>query len=57
VHLRAHHPSDVAGGAAIGAALGLLLRPVARVLAPGSARRSRHTAKGMGPAGYVLKKL
>jgi undecaprenyl-diphosphatase len=57
VHLRAHHPSDVVGGAAIGAALGLLLRPVAKVLAPGSASRSRRTAKGMGPEGYVLKKL
>jgi undecaprenyl-diphosphatase len=57
VHLRAHHPSDVVGGAAIGAALGLLLRPVAKVLAPGSAPRSRRTAKGMGPEGYVLKKL
>jgi undecaprenyl-diphosphatase len=58
VHLRAHHPSDVLGGAAIGAALGLLLRPVANVVAPGSRHRgSRRTAKGMGPEGYVLKKL
>ena len=56
VHLRAHHPSDVLGGAAIGAALGLLLRPVVNVLAPGSRRPSRR-AKGMGPEGYVLKKL
>jgi len=56
VHLRAHHPSDVLGGAAIGAALGLLLRPVVNVLAPGSRRRSRRT-KGMGPEGYVLKRL
>jgi undecaprenyl-diphosphatase len=59
VHLRAHHPSDVLGGAAIGAALGLLLRPVANLLAPGSrsGSRRRRTAKGMGPEGYVLKKL
>jgi undecaprenyl-diphosphatase len=57
VHLRAHHPSDVLGGAAIGAALGLLLRPVANVLAPGSRGRSRRSAKGMGPQGYVLKRL
>jgi undecaprenyl-diphosphatase len=56
VHLRAHHPSDVLGGAAIGAALGLLVRPVVNVLAPGSRRRSRR-AEGMGPEGYVLKKL
>jgi undecaprenyl-diphosphatase len=56
VHLRAHHPSDVLGGAAIGAALGLLLRPVVNVLAPGSRRRS-HRTKGMGPEGYVLKRI
>ena len=57
VHLRAHHPSDVLGGAAIGAALGLLLRPGVNVLAPGSRRRSRRTAQGMGPQGHVLKRL
>ena len=57
VHLRAHHPSDVLGGAAIGATLGLLLRPVVNVLTPGSRRRSRRTAKGMGPEGYMLKRL
>jgi undecaprenyl-diphosphatase len=57
VHLRAHHPSDVLGGAAIGAALALLLRPVVNVLAPGSRRRSRRRAKGMGPQGHVLKRL
>jgi undecaprenyl-diphosphatase len=57
VHLRAHHPSDVLGGAAIGAVLGLLLRPLVNVLAPGSQGRPRRTAKGMGPQGYVLKRL
>ena len=34
VHLRAHHASDVLGGAAIGAALGTLVRPLLGVLAP-----------------------
>lgn len=57
VHLRAHHPSDVLGGAAIGAALGLLLRPAVNVLVPGARRRSRRPVKGMGPEGYMLKRL
>jgi undecaprenyl-diphosphatase len=57
VHLRAHHPSDVLGGAAVGTVLGLLLRPVVNVLVPGTRGPSRRTAKGMGPQGYVLKKL
>jgi undecaprenyl-diphosphatase len=69
VHLRAHHPSDVLGGAAIGSVLGLLLRPLVDLVTPGSrgaARRgsgrgsgrgSRRTAKGMGPDEYVLKRL
>ena len=34
VHLRAHHLSDVLGGAAIGAALGTLVRPLLSVLCP-----------------------
>ena len=57
VHLRAHHPSDVIGGAAVGAALGLLLRPLVGVVAPSSRSKSRRTTKGMGPQGYVLKRL
>jgi undecaprenyl-diphosphatase len=57
VHLRAHHPSDVLGGAAVGTALGLLLRPVVNVLVPGTRGRSRRRAKGMGPQGYVLKRI
>jgi undecaprenyl-diphosphatase len=57
VHLRAHHPSDVLGGAAVGTVLGLALRPVVNALVPGARRPSRRTAKGMGPAGYVLKRL
>jgi len=35
VHLRAHHPTDVIGGAAIGSVLGLTLRPVVRLVTPG----------------------
>ena len=39
VHLRAHHPSDVVGGAVIGSVLGLGLRPLVNLVAPG--RRGR----------------
>jgi undecaprenyl-diphosphatase len=41
VHLRAHHATDVLGGAAIGSALGLVLRPVVNLVAPGARRRPR----------------
>lgn len=34
VHLRAHHASDVLGGALVGAALGAVVRPVVESLAP-----------------------
>ena len=34
VHLRAHHPSDVAGGAVIGSALGFAVRRVVRAISP-----------------------
>jgi membrane-associated phospholipid phosphatase len=57
VHLRAHHPSDVLGGAAIGSVLGLTLRPVVNRLTPGSRRRLTRAPKGMGPEGYMLKRL
>jgi membrane-associated phospholipid phosphatase len=57
VHLRAHHPSDVLGGAAVGTVLGLLLRPAVNALVPGTRGPSRRAAKGMGPQGYVLKRL
>ncbi len=61
VHLRAHHPSDVVGGAALGSVLGLALRPGLNRVTPGARRRAlrtaRRTAKGMGPQGYMLKKL
>lgn len=39
VHLRAHHPSDVVGGAVIGSVLGLGLRPIVNIVAPGRRRR------------------
>jgi membrane-associated phospholipid phosphatase len=56
VHLRAHHPSDVLGGAAIGSVLGLVLRPAVRLVAPG--RRGRPgRARGLGPGDYLLKRL
>ena len=57
VHLRAHHPTDVVGGATIGLALGLLLRPLVKRITPGGRRPTWRRAKGMGPEGYVLKKL
>jgi undecaprenyl-diphosphatase len=57
VHLRAHHPSDVLGGAAIGSALGLVLRPVVDVVTPSPRRKARRPAKGMASQDYVLKRL
>jgi undecaprenyl-diphosphatase len=57
VHLRAHHPSDVVGGVAIGTLLGLALRPLIDRLAPATRRRVDRTAKGMGPEGYMVKRL
>ena len=62
VHLKAHHPSDVVGGALIGSVLGMVLRPVVTLLTPGTrgrAKRKRATrrTKGMGRQGYLLKKL
>jgi membrane-associated phospholipid phosphatase len=41
VHLRAHHPTDVLGGAAIGSVLGLGLRPLVDAVTPGSKGRRR----------------
>jgi undecaprenyl-diphosphatase len=59
IHLRAHHPTDVIGGAAIGSVLGLGLRPIVDVVAPGSKRRRgrRRGGRGMRPSQVVLKKL
>ena len=62
VHLRAHHATDVAGGAVIGSVLGLGLRPIVDVVTPGSrGRRSksprRRSGGGMGAGGVVLHEL
>jgi membrane-associated phospholipid phosphatase len=60
VHLRAHHPTDVIGGAVIGSVLGLGLRPIVDVVTPGSeGRRGRRRRRGQGmrPAEVVLKQL
>jgi undecaprenyl-diphosphatase len=59
IHLRAHHPTDVIGGAAIGSVLGLGLRPIVDVVAPGSKGRRgrRRGGRGMRPSQVVLKKL
>lgn len=47
VHLRAHHPTDVIGGAAIGSVLGLGLRPIVNLVAPGSrGRQGRRRSRG-----------
>ena len=60
VHLRAHHPTDVIGGAVIGSVLGLGLRPIVDVVTPGSGGRRgrrRRSRQGMRPAEVVLKEL
>ena len=61
VHLRAHHPTDVLGGAAIGSLLGLGLRPVVNVVTPGTKGRGRlgrrARGRGMGHDEVVLKQL
>jgi undecaprenyl-diphosphatase len=67
VHLRAHHPTDVIGGAAIGSVLGLGLRPFVSLVTPGAKTRRRRAAstrrswrrngRGMGAGEVVLEKL
>jgi membrane-associated phospholipid phosphatase len=66
VHLRAHHPTDVIGGAAIGSVLGLGLRPLVDLVTPGTRGRRRSAlargggrarGRGMGANEVVLEKL
>jgi membrane-associated phospholipid phosphatase len=60
IHLRAHHPTDVIGGAVIGSVLGLGLRPIVDIVTPGSrGRRGRRqrSGRGMRHDEVVLKKL
>jgi undecaprenyl-diphosphatase len=63
VHLRAHHPTDVIGGAAIGSVLGLGLRPIVNVITPGGSGRSRprrvgrRGGRGIPGDEVVLKEL
>lgn len=62
IHLRAHHPTDVLGGAVIGSVLGLGLRPIVDVVTPGSkgrrrGRRRRSHGAGMGRNEVVLNEL
>jgi undecaprenyl-diphosphatase len=59
VHLRAHHATDVVGGAAIGTVLGLGLRPVVHLLTPGTkrGRLARRAGRGMGQGDYLLQRL
>jgi len=57
IHLRAHHASDVVGGAAIGSVLGLGLRPIVHVLTPGSRGRRRRRVQGMPAGATRLERL
>jgi undecaprenyl-diphosphatase len=66
VHLRAHHPTDVIGGAAIGSVLGLGIRPLVNLVTPGTRRRRgrgrggagrRARSRGMTASEVLLEKL
>jgi membrane-associated phospholipid phosphatase len=59
IHPRAHHPTDVIGGAAIGSVLGLGLRPIVDIVTPGpkGRRGRRRGGRGMRPSEVVLKRL
>jgi undecaprenyl-diphosphatase len=46
VHLRAHHPTDVMGGAVLGSVLGLALRPLVNTITPGRGGRGRRGVRG-----------
>jgi undecaprenyl-diphosphatase len=48
VHLRAHHPSDVVGGALVGSVLGLGLRPLVDLATPGTRRGRLQTMRSAG---------
>ena len=54
IHLRAHHPTDVIGGAAIGSVLGLGLRPLVNLVTPGAHGRVR-SRRGMRSGGRRLE--
>jgi undecaprenyl-diphosphatase len=59
VHLRAHHATDVLGGAVIGSVLGLGLGPVVDLVTPGTSRgrmsrRARRSGRGMGSQEFLL---
>jgi undecaprenyl-diphosphatase len=51
VHLKAHHPTDVLGGAAIGSVLGLGLRPLVRAVAPGRPPKGAGRRRSRGRRG------
>jgi undecaprenyl-diphosphatase len=59
VHLRAHHPTDVIGGAAIGSVLGLGIRPFVNLVTPGTRGRRGRRAHGRGMTAneVVLERL
>jgi undecaprenyl-diphosphatase len=59
VHLRAHHPTDVLGGAVLGAAAGFLLRPLVNIVTPGGAGRKRRgrPVAGMDGGDYLLTRI
>jgi undecaprenyl-diphosphatase len=66
VHLRAHHPTDVVGGAVIGSVLGLGLRPFVNVVTPGrrgrsggpeAGRRGRRGRRDIGRRDVISKRL
>ena len=60
VHLRAHHATDVLGGAAIGSVLGLGLRPVVNLLTPGTRRAGAAgggRGRGMGGQGLPVAQV